>query len=337
VKHLVKQLKVIDEQQQYEINKKLVLILARSCKHHAQLSGLTKYGYTRIATYLRARLGPVVCQKVAHLENRIDKTLRLGTTGRQRPDEDLLKLMAEAGFLWNSRDKRYYLPEEITAIINGESLPAITVEVIQLHLRAMRLPNPQKLLLAYRILSDVTSRELEQTISQTVEKEDEIAEELDFLESESEDSDTLAEINPSNHHKIASSLTGEDSPTFIAKEGMMAGTGLSQGGTERLVRLYCKSTEKLGYQYNPVEAALGLGCPETGSLGFTRDTLISVHQGEIGAGWGPVLSAGDWYAIAQSCYIPECWEDNEPILSESRFLGDDRALKRAVETSNHLC
>ncbi len=336
MKHLVKQLKVIDEQQQYEINKKIVLILSRSCKHHAQLSGLTKYGYTRIATYLRARLGPVVCQRIIHLENRIDKMLRLGTTGRQRPDEELLKLMAEAGFLWNSRDKRYYLPEEITAIINGESLPAITVEVIQLHLRAMRLPNPQKLLLAYRILSDVTSRELEQTISQTVEKEDEIAEELGFLESESEDSDTLPEIN-SIHHKIASSLTGEDSPTFIAKEGMMAGTGLTQSATERLVRLYYKSTEKLGYQYNPVEAALGLGCPETGSLGFTRDTLISVHQGEIGPSWGPVLSDGDWYAIAQSCYIPECWEGNEPILSDSRFFGDTQALKRAVETSTHLC
>ena len=258
--------------------------------------------------------------------------------------------MAEAGFLWNSRDKRYYLPEEITAIINGESLPAITVEVIQLHLRAMRLPNPQKLLLAYRILSDVTSRELEQTISQTVDKDAEIAEELSEIASEDSDSDifaefrsksgnsgTLTEINSINHHKIASSLTGEDSPTFIAKEGMMAGTGLTQSGTERLVRLYYKSTEKLGYQYNPVEAALGLGCPETGSLGFTRDTLISVHQGEIGPSWGPVLSDGDWYAIAQSCYIPECWEGNEPILSDSRFFGDFQALKRAVETSTHLC
>jgi hypothetical protein len=228
--------------------------------------------------------------------------------------------MVEAGFLWNRAEKRPYTMAEISFIMSGAAVPD-AVEVLQVQLKLLQLTPEQRLVLANRLADDIMQTEDAQL----------------FVSRLSLASVGKKEIKSSNHHKIASFRVDESSTIVAAKERMMAGSGLSQKGTERLVQLYRYSLTKLGYGCNPVGAALYLQCPEEGPLGFTRDALISVHENEIGPSWGPVLTAGDWSAIAQTCYIPSWWEGNRPILSEIRFLGDVLALKYAVENSNHLC
>lgn len=307
---------------QQEICTRLRQILKESCARQAVIQKKSTFSYTRIADFLHHKLNLIGRgYRLDSVGIRIDKMLRLGSSGRRAPDEEILKLMAEAEFLWNSDEQRPYNEAEIVAIANGTVLPG-PVEVLHVQLRMLQLTDAQKMMLADSLVSEILKTKNAQTFFQR----------LNSVIAEN------PEINLGNHHKIATSIVDEHSSTLVvAKEEMMAGSGLSQKGTDRLVQLYRHSLAKMGYQYDPVGAALSLNCPEQGSLGFTRDTLISVYESEIGSSWGPVLTNGDWYAIAQTCYAPSWWEGDKPILSKIRFGGDVSALKYALENSSHLC